>query len=119
LLSARDRLIITYIGEDVKTGKARPISPVVAELLEFIAKVAFAGPGMDNKNAIESAMKALHIAHPLQAFSPRYFDGNNPQLFSYSNEACAISKGIGTGQETFHAVFTDPLPEAGETKKVV
>jgi len=119
LLSARDRLVITYIGEDVKTGKARPMSPVVAELLEFTAKVAYTGPGIDNKNAVESAMEALHIAHPLQAFSPRYFDGNNPRLFSYSSEACDISKGIGTGQETFHAVFTDPLPEAGgEFKKV-
>jgi exodeoxyribonuclease V gamma subunit len=119
LLSARDRLMITYIGEDVKTGKARPMSPVVAELLEFVAGVGFSGEGVDRKDAVTSAMAALHIAHPLQAFSPRYFNNNDPRLFSYSKEACEISKGIGTGEETHHSVFGDPLPGPGaETGKV-
>ena len=119
LLSARDRLMITYIGEDVKTGKARPMSPVVAELLEFMAKVGFSGQGADCKDVVKSAMAALHIAHPLQAFSPRYFDGNDPRLFSYSKEACEISKGIGIGQESPHTMFADPLPGPGtEFRKV-
>ncbi|MCC6397690.1 MAG: exodeoxyribonuclease V subunit gamma [Bacteroidetes bacterium] len=119
LLSARDRLSISYIGEDVKTGKVRPMSPVVAELLEFLAGVGFHRPGTDPRETVDAAMSALHISHPLQAFSPRYFDGQNPRLFSYSREACELSKGIGTGNAAVHAVFTDPLPEPGpEFKKV-
>jgi exodeoxyribonuclease V gamma subunit len=119
LLSARNRLIVTYIGEDVKTGRARPMSPVVAELLEFLARLGFSESGGGTNDPVKAAMGALHIAHPLQAFSPRYFNGQDPRLFSYSKDACEISKGIGTGEEISHDVFREPLPEAGaEFKRV-
>ncbi len=119
LLSARERLLMTYIGEDVKTGRARPMSPVVAELLEFAAEIGYAGDPDRNADPVKEAMAALHIAHPLQSFSSRYFDGLDPRLFSYSSEACRISRGIGTGSEIHHSLFADVLPDAGiELKKV-
>ena len=46
LLSARDRFIVSYVGEDVRSGKNLPPSPVLGELLDFVGRIAFANPSM-------------------------------------------------------------------------
>jgi exodeoxyribonuclease V gamma subunit len=81
LLSARDALHISYCGLSPKDDSESPPSVVVSELLDHL-RAEFVSPEGDE----------LVIRHPLQAFSPRYFDGTG--LFSYSREnhrACARS----------------------------
>lgn len=69
LLSARRRLIITYIGQSISQNEAIPPSVVVGELLDVL------------KN--HYALADPTVRHPLQGFSHRYFDGSR-ELFSYS-----------------------------------
>ena len=72
LLSAKDKLYLSYIGQDVKTKTEIPPSPVIDELLDYI----------ENKTVIEAKEILVH-KHPLHNHSSRYFD--NPALFTYQN----------------------------------
>jgi len=74
LLSARQRLVITYTGRSIKDNSERPPSVVVSELLDAL------GGGEH-----EDVRRRLVVRHPLQPFSPDYFGaGGDGRLFSYS-----------------------------------
>lgn len=62
LLSARQRLYLSYVGRSARSDESLPPSPLVAELLDTFEKMA--GPGLKQQ---------LLIEHPLQAFSPRSY----------------------------------------------
>ncbi|MEE9444722.1 MAG: exodeoxyribonuclease V subunit gamma, partial [Cocleimonas sp.] len=70
ILAARKQLIISYIGQSVKDNTALPPSVLVSELLDEVC--------------IYTDTKAHDwiCNHPLQAFSPRYFDASDKRLFS-------------------------------------
>ena len=70
LMAARDRLYLSWVGEDARDGSIQEPSAVVAELLGILAQY-----GIDEKNCV--------VEHPLQPFSPRLFDGRDPALFTY------------------------------------
>lgn len=72
ILSARDALLISYVGQSVRDNSERPASTLVRELLETLGGAA--------------AEAALHVRHPLQPFSARYFAGQ-ADLFTYSTDA--------------------------------
>lgn len=114
LLSARDLFHLSYIGEDVQSGKPRPMSPVVAELMEFLATVCFGNAEDGVSDSMAKITASLHVTHPLQAFSRSYFDGRDTRLFSYAGEAARIARGVGQGTDTHHALFSSPLPDPGE-----
>ena len=66
LLSAQEKLSISYVGRSAVHNKEIPPSVVVSELLDYLDQ-AFAFP--EKKSAKEFVL----IEHPLHAFSPRYF----------------------------------------------
>jgi exodeoxyribonuclease V gamma subunit len=70
LLSARQRLIMTYIGQSISQNTPIPPSVIISELLEVL----------QDSYALENPT----IKEPLQAFSSRYFDGSSAQLINYS-----------------------------------
>ena len=72
VLSARDALLISYVGQSIRDNSERPASTLVRELLEALGGAA--------------AEAALLVRHPLQPFSARYFAGQ-PDLFTYSSDA--------------------------------
>ncbi|MBF0200914.1 MAG: exodeoxyribonuclease V subunit gamma, partial [Desulfamplus sp.] len=76
LLSARDKLYISYVGRSIRDNSPIPPSVLVSELIDYIGEKA----------------DDLITVHPLQAFSRRYFDGSHSRLFSYSMLNC---KGAG------------------------
>jgi exodeoxyribonuclease V gamma subunit len=76
LLSARQQLIMTYIGQSISHNDAIPPSVVISELLEVLQC------GSD-----------LITRHPLQPFSRRYFD-HSPGLFSFSEADCETAKAL-------------------------
>jgi exodeoxyribonuclease V gamma subunit len=78
LLSARERLHISYVGQSVRDNSLIPPSVLVSELLEVIDRGFLPSSG----SSIESE---ILIRHPLQAFSPSYFLEKN-RLFSFSEE---------------------------------
>ena len=79
LLSARQQLIISYIGQSISNNEAIPPSMVISELLEVLAE--------------HYQLTDLVIKHPLQAFSSRYFDGLS-NLFSFSASHCETAKSL-------------------------
>lgn len=98
LLSARERLLITYVGQSIRDNSLVPPSVLVSDLCDYL--------GTDVTAALRSAeaSSALVVRHPLQAFSPRYFDGSDPRLFSY---AATYLEGARTREQ---ASLSDPPP---------
>jgi len=81
LLAARDALIITYVGRDPHDNKERPPSVVVGELLDAINESFILQPLPGEEQFPASSL--FVVSHPLQAFSPRYFQSTNARLFSF------------------------------------
>lgn len=75
ILSARDRLYISYIGQDIRDNSIKPPSVLVSELTDYILQ----GFGFEDEN------RKITVRHRLQAFSPGYFNSSGT-LFSYSKE---------------------------------
>jgi exodeoxyribonuclease V gamma subunit len=78
LLSAREHLHISYVGQSVKDNSSIPASVLVSELLDTVERgfLPFSQ---------SSATEEILINHPLQAFSSAHFSGEGP-LFSFSQE---------------------------------
>jgi exodeoxyribonuclease V gamma subunit len=97
ILSARERLIITYTGQSIRDNAAVPPSVLVSELCDQLALASMAAPG-------EDPLASVIVRHPLQAFSPRYFDGRDSRLFSYAEHYVA---GAATAHAGVAAAFFD------------
>jgi exodeoxyribonuclease V gamma subunit len=86
LLSARQQLMITYIGQSISQNETIPPSVVISELLEILEN--------------DYQLSKLVIQHPLQAFSPQYYSGDKT-LFSYAKADCQTAIALQkTKQET-------------------
>ncbi len=81
LLSTRQKLIITYIGQSISHNETIPPSVVISELLEVLEE--------------SYQLSDLITCHPLQPFSPRYFSGT-PDLFSFSEADCETARALST-----------------------
>lgn len=79
LLSARQQLIITYIGQSINHNEVIPPSVIVSELLDVLSQ----SYGLNNQHLI--------TYQPLQAFSPHYFTGEN-NLISFSASDCDTAR---------------------------
>src|SRR4051812_28654072 len=66
LLAAKDRLIITYTGNDERTNVSRPPAVPVGELLDVVDRTVRTESGANARDAILTR-------HPLQPFDPRNF----------------------------------------------
>lgn len=81
LMSARKRLHLSWLGQDVRDGSARNPAPPLAELITALDHAA-GTQHLPLEHA--QADRPWWIWHPLQPFDGRYFDGSDPALFSYS-----------------------------------
>lgn len=75
LMSARERLHLSYIGQNVRDGKSRNPAEPVADLLDVLDREAGMAP--------TDGHGPWWVAHPLQAFDPRYYEARDPRLFSF------------------------------------
>jgi exodeoxyribonuclease V gamma subunit len=83
MMSARDVLHISFVGEGVRDGKPRNPAAPLAELLQFLDEQYDVADDT-------TAERPWRIRHPLQPFDARYYerdaDGqprHDPRLFSY------------------------------------
>lgn len=104
IISARSHLYISHPGRSVIDNSEIPPSVLVSELLDCMDRT-FEFPGGQNARALAV------VQHRLHAFSPRYFDGSNPKLFSYSEANAAASRNM--HQSGGRKINFLPLPEPG------
>lgn len=90
LVSARQQVMISYLGQSIKNNDEIPPSVVVSELLDVLEQY------------YRIKANEVVIKHPLQAHSPRYFspqhagENDRTQLFSYSKAALGVAKRLQT-----------------------
>ena len=104
LLSARTRLYISYTGLSIRDNSVVPPSVLVSELLDYLDQGYRRGDG-----AFHHSLMSLHR---LQPFSAAYFNGQHPELFSFSGENLNAAKELKrAGHERpqfFHGALTPP-----------
>ncbi len=96
LLSARERLYISYVGQSVQDNSEKMPSVLVSELLDYLEK----------RCGIQAA--ELTTIHPLQAFSLRYFTEEN--LFTYARDYADLHT-LGEKQAAIRFWEGQTLPE--------
>lgn len=133
LLSARDQLVLTVPGRDLRDGRSLPPSVVVTELVEaldrsFLLEEGTKGPdGPEAGTRRASLADWLVVSHPLQAFSPRYFEAaGDPRLIGRDEDAWAgararreaLEDGSGSRRRFLDASL-EPLDSADPAGSVV
>ena len=103
VLAARRCLLVTYTGRDLQEDKPIPPSVVVSELTDHLDR-RFPG------TTIGGDLARWETRHPLQPFSSRYFQGDEPALFSYSKpmELAAAAVDAPSAAPTRFAQQLDP-----------
>jgi len=76
LLSARDVLYLSWVGNDERDNSPKTPAVVIDELLDYLRQGYRLPDGTD-------PARRLVLRHPLQPFSRRYFDASDDRLFSY------------------------------------
>ncbi len=109
LLSARNMLYISYVGQSIRDNYEIQPSVLVSELMEYIDN-GFRIPGY------KSILEVLHTRHRLQAFNPLYFQQNSDKYYSYDVNNFQAAKAFTESQRN-QASFVSgrleglPLPE--------
>jgi exodeoxyribonuclease V gamma subunit len=111
ILSARNILSISFVGQSIQDGAKRPPSVLVSELMDYIDQ------GYRRQdNGVEPFAALSHTLttkHHLQPFHPGYFkpptDARQTNLFSYSAENCAAAEALTSAQQKTSSLFSAPL----------
>ncbi len=113
LLSARETLYLSYVGQSMEDNSRIPPSVVVSELLDTIRRGA--APEQPDSEAF------LVSFHPLQAFSPANFKGQSSRPFSFSHENCRAALALQNRQPGTATPDREreKLPEALEGERQV
>lgn len=108
LVSAARVFYISYVGQSVQDNSEIPPSVIVSELIDTI-EGSYGIPAVN-----------LVVRHPLQAYSPRYFDDSDPALFSYSleNFMAAAGGAVSDGPQPFFNVPLAPPPTDWQTLRL-
>ncbi len=92
LLSAREKLYISYIGRSVRDNSSKMPSVLVGQLRDYLSagwrlKDLSAGRDLPAGQTGEALLDHLTCLHPLQPFSKAYFKPDrDPGLFTYAHE---------------------------------
>jgi exodeoxyribonuclease V gamma subunit len=102
LLAARDTLYLSHVGLSDVDGTVRPLSPVLAELMDQVRATV----DMPDEKLFR---QHFYTEHALQPFSPRYFLGHKKTdgtgLFSFSTRFAAASRLPGMRTQVACAAF--------------
>jgi exodeoxyribonuclease V gamma subunit len=110
LISASEKLYISYIGQHVRDNSIIPPSVIVSEVIDCLEET-FTFPEKDIK-------EYLITKHPLHPFSPDYFLKNS-ELFSYSMENLKCAEKLSKNENNDFIFLENPLPAPQEDVKTV
>jgi len=121
ILSARNKLSISFVGQSIQDGSKRPPSVLVSELMDYIDQ-GYSQQDSEDVSVATLSSKLTTIHH-LQPFHPAYFEPQTDtipgKLFSYSPEnyeAAITLKGV---QQSSTPLFSTPLPSPPDDFKQV
>ncbi|MBM3162392.1 MAG: exodeoxyribonuclease V subunit gamma [Chlorobi bacterium] len=109
ILSARDVLYLSWVGQSVRDNSDLPPSVLVSELLDAIDR------GFEFPEG-ESATSRLEVRHRLQGFNPVYFTAGSP-LFSYSADNFRALRHRNSAET--RPFVDEPLPEPADGERTV
>ncbi len=109
LLSARERLWISWVGRSVRDNRESPPSVLVNQLRDHIDR------GWTLAGEIRTPSVMLTTEHPLQPFSRRYFTGEELRLYSYADEWHRVHRPDALGAHAASAHATDTEEERPAT----
>lgn len=111
LMSAEERLCISYNGQSDRDNSVIPPSVLVAELQDYVNR----GFVCRDKDVAPEILRRQR----LQGFSSAYFEaGHDSRLFSYDRESCHAIEARRLSGRTQHAFVTGMIPEASQTKRI-
>ena len=111
MLSAREILYMSYIGQSSNDNTQIPPSVLISSLLDYIEQGFTAEEGYSLRGHV-------FIRHALQAFNPRYFTGSSA-LFSYSKDNACAAMSLVEKDRPERVFWTGPLDEPGDDWKLV
>jgi exodeoxyribonuclease V gamma subunit len=94
LLSARERLYVSWAGRNVRDNTEQPPSVLVSQLRDYLASCW----GVD--------LADITTEHPLQPFSRRYFEEGG--LLTYAREWAAAHQGAARDERALPALTIEP-----------
>lgn len=109
VLSARDVLYLSYVGQSVRDNTPLPPSVLVSELLDAVER------GFEFPDG-EDAASRLVVRHRLQGFSPVYFTADS-KLFSYSADNFRAL--AGRDSVTERPFIEEPLDDLADEERTV
>lgn len=107
ILSARQQLYLSYVGQSIRDNSQLSPAIVVTELLEYLQE-QYAG---DDSQRGAAVLQHLVVHHPLQPFSSRYFDGSHAALFSYESGYIEGARASKRSDSEPMGLFDARLPE--------
>jgi len=111
LMSAEERLCISYDGQSVRDNSPITPSVLVAELQDYVSR-CFVNTGTGEAPAILST-------HRLQGFSDAYFHGGNSGLFSYDRESLDALEARRLAGRKRRIFLAEPLlPDSAVTDRI-
>lgn len=107
VLSARQRLYLSYTGRSIRDNAPLPASILVSELIELLVPALCADPSSSEQR--QAARRRLVLEHPLQPFSAHYFSTDTDlRLRSFNADMCeALQHGLGAAQRAVPALPAD------------
>lgn len=111
IMSAGERLCISYDGQSVRDNSPCAPSVLVAELEDYVSR-GFVAAGSAGTPSIVSI-------HRLQGFSEAYFDGADTGLFSYDRESFEALEARRAAGRTRRAFINEALaPDTALTERI-
>lgn len=110
ILSARERMIISYTGQSSRDNSLIPPSVLVSELLDYV-NAHYVREGSDERDWVLTR-------HRLQPFNPAYFREDD-RLFSYSREHLAEARCLIAEKRAAPVFISGELDPPGEPFRTV
>lgn len=105
IMSARERLIITYTGRNITNNRDVPPSPAVTECRQYLDKFSNYKDGEGKRAPLIKT-----VDHKLHGFNPEYYKKSG-ELFSYSVSNFEAAKTLAGGRKNEEEI--NPLQGAG------
>lgn len=112
LVSARETLYLSYVGQDQQDNSERPPSVLVSELLDYLEKT-FTPPetAQGEEKMQDNRISAfLTRSHRLHGFSAAYFSGAG-KLFSYAGAQARTAAALEQGALEVRRFITGPIEQ--------